>query len=285
MLHVNIFIILQAKKIIKMLRFISFGSGSCGNCYYIYNEKFGILIDVGIGIRKLKKHFMDYGLSMKNIRYILVTHDHADHVKAVGSLSNSLNLPVYTTSKIHEGIKRNYCVRKKINTCNIRIINPQETLNLESFDIDTFNVPHDSMENIGFKIRYGELLFCIMTDIGHVTDEMAQVISEADYLVIESNHDEEMLMKGPYPEYLKQRIRSGNGHISNRQCAQALKGNATEKLKKVWLCHLSQENNHPELARKTVEMELSDTVPFKGNNLTIEVLKRSSPSGIFELSE
>lgn len=268
-----------------MLRFISFGSGSCGNCYYIYNEEFGILIDVGIGIRKLKKHFMDYGLSMKNIRYILVTHDHADHVKAVGSLSNSLNLPVYTTSKIHEGIKRNYCVRKKIDTCNIRIINPQETLNLESFNIYTFNVPHDSMENIGFKIRCGEQLFCIMTDIGHVTDEMAQVISEADYLVIEANHDEEMLMKGPYPEYLKQRIRSGNGHISNKQCAQALKNNATEKLKKVWLCHLSQENNHPELARKTVEMELSDTVPFKGNNLTIEVLKRSSPSGIFELSE
>lgn len=98
-----------------------------------------------------------------------------------------------------------------------------------------------------------------MTDIGHVTDEMAGVISEADYLVIEANHDEEMLRTGPYSEYLKKRVSGGNGHLSNRLCAHYIVNNATSRLSHVWLCHLSQENNHPELARKTVEMELSNS--------------------------
>ena len=103
-----------------MLNFISFGSGSCGNCYYIYTETYGILIDIGIGIRKLKKYFHDYGLSVKNVRYVLITHDHADHVKSVGSFSNSLGVPVYATKEVHEGIRSNYCVRKKIDAANVR---------------------------------------------------------------------------------------------------------------------------------------------------------------------
>lgn len=266
-----------------MLRFISFGSGSCGNCYYIYNEEFGILIDAGIGVRRLKKYFIDYGLSIKNVRYILVTHDHADHVKAVGSISNSYNIPVYTTEKVHEGIKRNYCVRKKIEERNIKIIKTNESLELGNFTISFFNVPHDSMENIGFKINYDGKLFCLMTDIGHVTEDMEKVVSEAEYLVIEANHDEEMLMTGPYPEHLKKRVSGDYGHLSNRQCGLTLKNNATEKLNHVWLCHISQENNHPELARKTVELELNGSDRLNGKDITIEVLKRNTPSNIYNL--
>jgi len=268
-----------------MLRFISFGSGSCGNCYYIYNEEFGILIDAGVGVRRLKKYFVDYGLSMCNVRYILVTHDHADHVKAVGSISNSYDIPVYTTGKIHEGINKNYCVRKKIDKQNVRIIDTNSRFELGKFTISAFNVPHDSMENIGFRIECDGHLFCLMTDIGHITDEMAQVVSEAEYLVIEANHDEEMLMKGPYPEYLKERIRNGNGHLSNKLCAMALKNNATERLNRVWLCHISQENNHPELARKTVELELNGSERLNGKAVAVEVLKRNTPSNIYDLSD
>ncbi|MGN1375997.1 MAG: MBL fold metallo-hydrolase, partial [Prevotella sp.] len=88
-----------------MLKFISFGSGSCGNCYYLYTETCGLIIDVGIGIRRIKKYFIDYGLSMQNIKNILITHDHADHVKAVGVLSNTLGVPVYATRQVHEGIR------------------------------------------------------------------------------------------------------------------------------------------------------------------------------------
>lgn len=98
-----------------MLRFISFGSGSSGNCYYLYTETDSLMIDVGVGLRSLKKHFRNYGLKFEEIHHILVTHDHADHVKSVGSLSNDYHLPVYTTRKVHEGIERNYCVRKRFS--------------------------------------------------------------------------------------------------------------------------------------------------------------------------
>ncbi|WP_295431505.1 MBL fold metallo-hydrolase [uncultured Prevotella sp.] len=266
-----------------MLNFISFGSGSCGNCYYIYTETYGILIDIGIGIRKLKKYFHDYGLNVKDVKYILVTHDHADHVKSVGSFSNSLNIPVYATKEVHEGIRCNYCVRKKIDAANIRIIEKGKDFVLDDFTVSAFNVPHDSRDNIGFKIKYEDVNFCLMTDIGHVTDEMAQVIREADYLVIEANHDEDMLRNGPYSEYLKKRVSGGNGHLSNRLCAKYLADNDTSRLRHVWLCHLSQENNHPELARKTVEMGLTSSDNRKIDSLELDVLKRNSPSGAYKL--
>lgn len=266
-----------------MLNFISFGSGSCGNCYYIYTETYGILIDIGIGIRKLKKYFHDYGLSVKNVRYVLITHDHADHVKSVGSFSNSLGVPVYATKEVHEGIRSNYCVRKKIDAANVRIIEKGKDIVLDDFTVSAFHVPHDSRDNIGFKIKYENTNFCLMTDVGHVTDEMTKAINDADYLVIEANHDEEMLRTGPYPEYLKKRVSGGNGHLSNRLCAQSLAANATGRLNHVWLCHLSEENNHPELVRKTVEMGLAGSGNPDLTQLKVDVLKRNSPSGAYIL--
>lgn len=266
-----------------MLNFISFGSGSCGNCYYIYTEAYGILIDVGIGIRKLKKYFHDYGLDIRDVRYVLVTHDHADHVKSVGSFSNGLSVPVYATREVHQGIKSNYCVRKKIDTANIRIIEKGKDFVLDDFTVSTFGVPHDSRDNVGFEIKYGDINFCLMTDIGHVTAEMAAAISEADYLVMEANHDEEMLRNGPYPEYLKRRVSGGNGHLSNALCARQLVESATARLNHVWLCHLSQENNHPELARKTVEHALADCGRDDISALEIDVLRRNAPSGVYKL--
>lgn len=266
-----------------MLKFISFGSGSCGNCYYLYTEAYGILIDIGIGVRKLKKYFSDYGLSIQKVRYVLVSHDHADHVKSVGSLSGSLGLPVYATETVHKGIRNNYCVRKKVDPENVRIINKGEEFRLDDFSITTFTVPHDSLDNIGFRIKYGDTTFCLMTDIGHVTPDIEDAISQANYLVIEANHDEDMLRNGHYSDYLKDRVSGANGHLSNRKCAEALLKNATGKLKHVWLCHLSEENNHPELALKTVEMELHKSQTVDAAKIKVDVLKRSMPTGVYEL--
>ncbi|MGN1376184.1 MAG: MBL fold metallo-hydrolase, partial [Prevotella sp.] len=184
----------------------------------------------------------------------------------------------------HEGIRRNYCVKKKIDAANIRYIDRDEPLVLGDFNITVFNVPHDSLENVGFNIRYGNMTFCIMTDIGHITEDMSRAISEANYLIIESNHDVEMLMAGPYPEHLKKRINSENGHLSNKQCAKAICDFASEKLKHVWLCHLSQENNHPELARKTLELELANTQRIDTTAIKIDILKRCAPCDICELT-
>ncbi|MDO4160690.1 MAG: MBL fold metallo-hydrolase [Prevotellaceae bacterium] len=266
-----------------MLKFISFGSGSCGNSYYLYTEDYGMLIDAGIGVRKLKKNFIDYGLNMADIKSILVTHDHADHVKSVGSLSNTYGVPVYATEGVHNGIVRNYYVRKKIDACNVNTINKGVTFSLGEFSITAFTVPHDSSDNVGYQIKYGDITFCLITDAGYVTEEMAKYIESANYLVIEANHDEQMLSFGPYPGHLKARVAGDRGHLSNANCALSIVNNATSALRHVWLCHLSQENNHPELARKTVEMKLHAAERFDGTKVKLDVLRRNLPNGIYTL--
>lgn len=266
-----------------MLRFISFGSGSSGNCYYLWTETDSLLIDTGVGIRTLKKYFRDYGLSMSKIHRILVTHDHADHIKCVGSMSYDYHLPVFATRPVHVGIDRNYCVARKVSQELRRYIEPGVTIQEGDFTITPFTVPHDSSDNVGYFIQAEGVSFCLITDAGRVTDEMAQYIGQAQYLVIEANHDLEMLQQGPYPYYLKERITNGNGHLNNEACGEAIANHMGEHLRYVWLCHLSEENNHPELARKTIETVLRSYGIVAGKDLQLEVLKRTTPTGIFDL--
>ena len=266
-----------------MLRFISFGSGSSGNCYYLFTETDGLIIDIGVGLRTLKKQFTDYGLSLGSVCYVLITHDHADHIKSVGSLSHEYRLPVYATRMVHQGIDRNYCVARKLNPADKRFVTAGEPLQLGDFHITPFAVPHDASENLGYMVEAQGVKFCIMTDAGCVTDEMKPFISQANYLVIEANHDEEMLHNGPYPKYLKDRILGNNGHLSNTACAAALAENMTPELRQVWLCHLSEENNHPELARKTIESYLRQYGIIAGVDFQLDILKRNTPTGIFDL--
>ena len=268
-----------------MLRFISFGSGSSGNCYYLFTETDSIIIDVGVGIRSLKKHFRNYGLRFEDVHHILVTHDHADHVKSVGSLSTDYHLPVYATHKVHVGIERNYCVRKKIAPNLVHVIEKNVPFQLGEFRVTPFGVPHDSSDNVGYFIECESVNFCLITDVGHITDEMHDFIGRANYLVLEANYSVEMLQQGPYPQYLKERILSPNGHLSNDECGRTLADYATPSLRHVWLCHLSEENNHPELARKTVEQILRSKGIVVGKDFGLEVLKRKTPSEIFKLDK
>ena len=144
-------------------------------------------------------------------------------------------------------------------------------------------MPHDATENVGYELEVEGMTFVVLTDVGHITDEIKEVISRANYLVIEANHDVEMLKNGPYPKYLQDRILSNSGHLSNTSCGEALVENMTEGLKHVWLCHLSEENNHPELARKTVEQILRSHGVIPGKDVELEVLKRKTPTGVYEL--
>ena len=268
-----------------MLKFVCLGSGSSGNSYFLFSEDYGILIDAGIGIRALKRHFQTHGLSLNQIKTILITHDHADHVKAVGSLANELGLPVYATRLVHEGIKRNYCVSPKLKPENIRILEKGQPLQLGLFEIVPFDVPHDSADNVGYSVQYGDVNFCLITDAGHITGQCGEYIAKANYLVLEANHDEDMLMMGPYPAYLKGRIRSGYGHLSNKAAAQGLAEHITDRLRHVWLCHISEENNHPELTRKTFDAQLQSKGIVVGKDIELEVLKRRMPSRIYELGK
>jgi len=242
------------------------------------------MIDAGVGIRALKKHFRDYGLSLSQVHHLFITHDHADHIKCVGSISHDLHLPVYATQLVHGGIDRNYCVTRKVDVADRRILQSGEQIEAGDFLVTPFSVPHDSSDNVGYSIEVGGVTFCIITDAGCVTSEITSYISGADYLVIEANHDCEMLMAGPYPQHLKERISSGTGHLSNTACGEAIVQNMTERLKHVWLCHLSEENNHPELARKTVEGILRSYGVIPGKDVGLDVLKRTMPTGIFELA-
>ena len=264
-----------------MVRFIALGSGSSGNAYLLMTDNDNLMIDAGIGIRMLKKHFANNHFKFSGLQRILITHDHADHVKSVGYVSTENNIPVYATKEVHEGIFRNYCVKKKVPCNNQRNIIKDETFQAGDFKITPFHVPHDSSDNVGYRIEVEGIIFSIITDCGHVTDRIAEVIGESNYLVLEANHDKEMLMNGVYPQFLKERVSSGTGHLSNMQCAEALVNHATPNLKRVWLCQLREENNHPELARKTIEMELSKNGIIAGKDFLLDVLKRKQPSEIF----
>ena len=266
-----------------MLRFISFGSGSSGNCYLLYTDTDALIIDAGVGIRTLKKHVRDYGLSLSKVRHVLITHDHADHIKCVGSMSHELQVPIYATKTVHSGIDRNYCVARKVDASLRRYVESGVAQQLGEFTVTPFTVPHDSSDNVGYQIEAQGITFCIITDAGTVTDEMKGYIQRAHHLVIEANHDTEMVMSGPYPKFLKDRILSQTGHLCNRDCAQAVIDNMSDCLRHVWLCHLSEENNHPELARKTVESIFRSYGVIAGADLDLEVLKRNRPTGPFEL--
>ncbi|MBQ9236908.1 MAG: MBL fold metallo-hydrolase [Prevotella sp.] len=266
-----------------MLKFLSVGSGSSGNCYYLQTANDAMLIDSGVGIRTIKKYLHDYGLSLSSVNRILITHDHADHIKSVGVLSSEYNIPVYATNEVHGGIERNYCVPKKVPVDNRKLIEKGERVKLGDFYVTPFAVPHDSAGNVGYRIEAEGVVFCLMTDVGHVTEEMQQYIGEANYLVLEANYDQEMLHNGSYPQHLKVRIDGPTGHLSNRDCAEAIANYATAELRHVWLCHLSEENNHPVLALKTVEQVLRSYGIVMGKDFMVEDLKRKTPSQLYEL--
>lgn len=263
------------------IRFISLSSGSSGNCYYLGTEAYGILIDAGIGIRTIKKTLRDINVSMESIRAVFVTHDHADHIKAVGQLGEKLNIPVYTTARIHQGINKSYCMTEKLYT-SVRYLEKQEPMNLEDFRIESFEVPHDGTDNVGYCIEIDGKIFSFLTDLGEITPTAAKYICKANYLILEANYDEEMLKMGPYPQYLKDRIMSSTGHMSNIATAEFLAENMTEHLRYIWLCHLSKDNNHPELAFKTVEWKLKNKGIIVGKDVQLLALKRSTPSELYE---
>lgn len=284
------------------MKFLCLGSGSCGNCYYLESCGTAILIDLGIGIRAFKKHVKDYGLNMAQIKAILVTHDHTDHVKAVGPISIEQHLPVYASEGVHVGIQRNRFMTKKIPEHLKRITQLDQPFCIGPFSITPFQVVHDSNDCNGYFVEVtqeepqedlfdaasalgtdatGPLTLCLITDCGEFTDNLVPYVQRARYLIIESNYDSAMLATGPYPPYLKKRIMGGRGHMDNAICAERLRQFLTPATRQIWLCHLSEENNHPEIARRTVQ-EAIDQLSFEPKP-NLNVLRRSVPSGLITL--
>ena len=180
-----------------MIRFMSLSSGSCGNCYYLGTENGGIVIDAGVSLRRLKKVLAEYDLTMDSFTAVLVTHDHLDHIRHLGSYCKKLSLPVYTAEPIHGALARHTFTAPTIAPCR-RILNEGEWNEVAGMKVRYFVVPHDATQTVGYAIEVAGHKFVIMTDVGRMTDEAVEFARRADTVVVESNYDMDMLMGGPY---------------------------------------------------------------------------------------
>ncbi len=240
----------------KPLYYCSFGSGSSGNSCYIGSREGGLIVDVGIRAEDIERGLAANGVSMSHVKGVLLTHDHADHVKYVYALlRNNRHLKLFCTNRVLNGMLRRHSISKRIKEYHIPIFK-EIPFKVLDFEITAFDVPHDGTDNMGFSIEFDSRRFVIATDLGEVTDRARFYMSRATYLVIEANYDAHMLRMGRYPEYLKARIASGSGHLDNLQTAAFLNEIVTPELNHIFLCHLSQDNNTPQIALHTVREAL-----------------------------
>ena len=277
-----------------MLKFLSLSSGSCGNCYFLTDGQAGIMIDAGVSLRRLKRILTDRGFGLDSFQAILVTHDHLDHIRHLGAWCKHLSKPVYATGILHDALRFHSFTRDWISPCRRVLGECPETLHLlpgmEEGDcprISHFVVPHDATQTVGYFIEWKDVKFFLMTDAGRVTEEALEYASKADTVVFESNYDTGMLFGGPYPHDLKMRICKGNGHLSNDECAEAMRRIWHPGLKNIFLCHLSENNNTPELAFEATADVLRSIDAGGGLNAklltNLQTLPRTRPSLIFSL--
>lgn len=276
-----IYLYLQEKQYMK-LKFCSLSSGSSGNCYYLGNEFHGILIDAGISAGAIRKFLKTMDISFESIVGVLVTHNHSDHIKGLEVLTRNIAIPIYTTQNIWESIISSP-TQHKITDNRFQNINLHQNLHLAGFDIEAFPVFHDAPETIGFHIKYKTHKITIVTDLGHICDTAASYIKAANFLVIESNYDEQMLQTSSYPYFLKERIFSNNGHLSNDQTSTFIADYFPKEISHICLAHLSKNNNSPEKAFQTLQQTLINKGIPQNKQPKIVVLNRISPTEIIHL--
>lgn len=238
------------------VHFMSFGSGSSGNCSYVGDRRSGFLIDAGIDSQKVSDALSAHGISMDRVRGVVITHDHGDHVRFLYSfLKNNRHMLVYCTPKVLNGIMRRHSISRRVRDYH-RAIYKEFEFKIGNFVLTPFDVMHDGTDNCGFFIRHGETRMAVATDIGCVSDRAEHYLSQSQFMVLESNYDLEMLVNGRYPDHLKARIKADNGHLDNRDAARFLARIYSPELRYVFLCHLSHDNNSPEVALAAHREEL-----------------------------
>jgi phosphoribosyl 1,2-cyclic phosphodiesterase len=263
------------------LNFCSLSSGSSGNCYYVGNGFHGILIDAGISATSIRKFLRNMMIPMETIMGVLITHNHSDHIKGLEVLLRKNNLPAFTTREVWNSILSPHL---KISSDCIREIPLMKKFHLAGFDIEAFPVCHDSPETLGFHIVSGNSKITIATDLGHICQTSAPYIKAANLLVIESNYDEEMLLNGSYPFFLKARIRSDHGHLGNHQTSSFLADTLSGNLIHICLDHLSKTNNTPEKALATLYGIFAERGIPRNGSPKITILDRNTPSEMISLT-
>jgi phosphoribosyl 1,2-cyclic phosphodiesterase len=227
-----------------------FASGSRGNALLVNTGDARILIDCGLGVRTLVPLLQSAGVHLKDLNAILITHEHTDHVRGLERVLNHTHAALYATEGTLAAI--DHVIPARTTTCAVN----SEAFEIGNAVIRAIPIPHDAAEPVSYQLVFDHHRLLVATDLGKVTRELAGALRDSTVAVFESNHDEEMLANGSYPEFLKERIRSNTGHLSNRQCATALKACRESELRTVILAHLSDENNEPPLARASAEAVL-----------------------------
>ncbi len=241
----------------KKLRFISFGSGSSGNCAYVGCEDCGVLIDAGVDNNKVLEQLALNSIDIRTIGGILLTHDHSDHVRfAYAILRRHQHMRLYCTPRAFEGILRRHNMSRRIKDYHAPIYK-EFPFKIGPMTITAFENSHDASDCAGFAIEGLGTNFVVATDTGIITERADFYIRRANYLMVESNYDEQMLRNGRYPAHLKARIASTIGHMDNADTARYLAQVVPAMdLRRIFLCHLSQDNNTPQIALATVRTAL-----------------------------
>ena len=242
----------------EAVRFISFGSGSSGNCAYIGTRRGGLLIDAGVDAKTVTEQLNKNGIDIATIAGIVLTHDHSDHVRfAYTLLRANRHLQLFCTPRTLSGLLRRHSISRRIKDYH-KPIYKEIPFEAGGFTVTAFETSHDGSDNVGFAIRHKDKTFVVATDMGIITERADHYMRQANFLMLEADYDAEMLRRSNRPEYLKARIAGPTGHLENivsGQWAASVLAENTDRpdiLSHIFLCHLSQETNTPELALSTV---------------------------------
>ena len=260
------------------MKVISLQSGSSGNSFFVETSEYRLLFDAGISFRSARERLACHDREISAVDAIFITHDHGDHIRCLNAFHNKLQVPVYMTHRTFSAARN---AGKISDLKHKRFFNAGESVSLQrngrGVVIHSIPTPHDSADGVAFVVEDDEgQRIGILTDLGHVFDGLREVLKSLDAVVIESNYDDEMLEFGQYPWRLKQRIRGRGGHLSNVEAAELISEFGSQRLKWACLCHLSKDNNCPEVARRTHQQIL-------GDDFQIHVASRDQVSGVFEI--
>jgi len=253
------------------MQFCSIYSGSSGNCLYVGTERTKLLIDAGLTGKKIESGLKEIDVNPNEIKGILITHEHDDHIKAAGILSRRYNIPIFANTNTWNAI---YGAIGEVKLHNIKVFQGFDGFEIGDIFIKPFKIPHDAVDPVGYSFHHENKKISVATDIGYASDEVKNNIKDSDFILLESNHDVEMLKVGPYPYYLKRRVLSDKGHLSNEDCGKTIVEIINNRLKKVMLGHLSKTNNYPELALRTVVSVLEMNGIKDGEDLIIDIAHR-----------
>ena len=263
-----------------MFQFCSLYSGSSGNSLLVQSDNTKILIDAGESGRKIENALNSKNIDISEIDAIIVTHEHIDHTKSLGTISKKYNIPVYANLKTWDGITT---IKDKINEENRKDFVTNDIFEIKDFKINSFSIPHDAADPCGFNISYNGKTLSIATDLGHMDYNLIKNLNESSFVFLESNYDLNILKCSKYPYMLKQRISGPQGHLSNDIAGKTISYLLSSGLNNVMLGHLSKENNFPELAYQTVFDEVCTNNNFNENNFKLSVATRNGPSNIINI--